>query len=159
MPSLIVIAQISRWTPGSWCTARCWEQTGQVLWVCLWRTHPCRVRTPLLPSSLSPSSPVATTLHWMFAHVLSLCFSFFAHRWISLYFFRLKIPILPILKPSWTPSLDYGDIQEMYYCIYYIYNWCTYWYTSLIPMYYWLRIWPAHCLLCGILLPIKRYSC
>lgn len=132
-----IISQISGWTSGGWRAASPREQTGRVLRACLWRTDPCRVHIPLFLSSLSPRSPLATMLHWTFARILSPCFGFFSHRWITLYLSWLKISILPILKPSWISSLGYGDVHEMYY---------------------WLRTWPTYFSLLSLLLSFNQYS-
>lgn len=72
-----------------------YEQSG---WACPGRADLCRVPTPLLLSSLCPSLPVITCLHWTFAHILSLRFGFFSHTWISLHFSWLKIFFLAMSK-------------------------------------------------------------
>lgn len=104
----------------------------------VWRAEPCGAPAPLFLSALSPRSPVATTLHWMFTSILSLCFGFFSHRWISCYFSWIKISVLPTVKSSWISSLGYSDVHEIYY---------------------WLRNWPTCCSLLGVFLSINQRSC
>lgn len=88
------------------CCQPC-EQSGRV---CPGRTDPCRVPTPLLLSSLCPSLPVLTCLHWAFAHISSWCFSFFSYRWICLHFSWLKVFVLLLLKPSLISSLSSWEL-------------------------------------------------